>query len=66
MDSNEHLRTERCVPWGERWQMRFDDLGDYLCFYGSWVRCKIAQDVNGGTVSSYKFPHQSRHQLSYF
>ena len=65
MDSNERLRTERCVLWGERWKIRLDDLGDYLCFYGSWVRYKIAQDVNGGAVSSYKFPHQSRHQSSY-
>ena len=32
MDSNEHLRTDRCVLWGERWQIRLDDLGDYLCF----------------------------------
>ena len=42
MDSNERLRTERCVLWGERWQIRMDDLGDYLRFYGSWVRRKIA------------------------
>ena len=47
MDSNECLRTKRCVLWGERWQIRLDDLGDYLCFYESWVRCKIAQDANG-------------------
>ena len=32
MDSNERLRTERYVLWGERWQIRLDDLGDYLCF----------------------------------
>ena len=66
MYSNERLRTERCVLWGVRWQIRLDDLGDFLCFYGSWVRCKIVQDVNGGAVSSYKFPHQSRHQSSYY
>ena len=65
MDSNEILRTERYVLWGERWQIRLDDLGDYLYFYGSLVRCKIVQDVNGGAVSSYKFPHQSHHQSSY-
>ena len=65
MDSNERLRTERSVLWGERWQIRLDDLGDYLYFYGSWVRCKIEQDVNGGAVSTSKFPHQSRHQSSY-
>ena len=57
MDSNKSLRTERYVLWGERRQIPLDDLGDYLRFYGSWVRCKIVQDANDGEVNSYKFPH---------
>ena len=32
MDSNERLRTERCVLWVERWQIRLDDLGIIFVF----------------------------------
>ena len=33
MDSNERLRIERCVLWGERWQIRLDDLGITLFIF---------------------------------
>ena len=65
MDLNMSLRTDRYILWAKRHQIRLDDLGDYLCFCGSWIRCKIVQDVNGGGVRIFlvhKFPHQSHHQ----